>query len=126
MFTTLDPLQIRRRLDRKVWGVPVPFGPDGWLMDTIADEPRQVGRIIITAADHPESGEWWHASISRVYMPTYDDLAMLHKAVWPVGWAYQCFAPPEHHVNIAEYALHLWGRPDGEAMLPNFGELGSI
>lgn len=120
--TTLDPLGIRRRLDRKQWGVPSPFGPDGWLYDSVDGKAR----IIVTAGDHI-GGDWWHASISRAdVMPSYDDLVLLHKAVWPDGWAYQVFAPPADHVNIHARALHLWGRPDGRRELPNFGELGTI
>jgi hypothetical protein len=123
--TTLDPLGIRRRLGRKQWSVPEPFGPDGWIIDDHTD-----ARVIVTAAEHQvahEFQEWWHASISRIHqMPSYEDLALLHAAVWPDGWAYQLFTPPAAHVNIHEYALHLWGRPDGRAMLPNFGEAGSI
>jgi hypothetical protein len=121
---TLDPLAIRKSLGRKTWGVPIPFGPAGWQFDTTA--PR-AGRIIVTLGPPPfEDDDWLHASISRPTMPTYQDLTQLHEAVWGHGWAYQCFAPPSAHVNIHEHALHLYGRPDGQAVLPNFGALGSI
>jgi hypothetical protein len=30
------------------------------------------------------------------------------------------FAPPTDHVNIHEYALHLFGRLDGTPALPDF------
>lgn len=71
---------------------------------------------------------WLHASISlQERMPTYEDLVMLHKAVWQDdGWSYQAFAPKSAHVNIHEFTLHLWGRPDGRPELPNFGAAGSI
>ncbi len=118
---TVDGLGIRLRRGRKEWGVPIPFGPDGWMFEGRL-EP---GRIIVTAAAH-ELDEWVHASISRPQMPTYDDLCLLHAAVFPGGWSYQLFAPPDDHVNIMATALHLWGRPDGRPMLPNFGEWGSI
>jgi hypothetical protein len=120
----LDALAIRRALGRKTWGVPAPFGPEGWTFDTI--EPR-AGRIIVTVGPPPHSDEdWVHASISRQSMPTYDDLVMLHAAVFGDGWAYQCFAPPVEHVNIHAHALHLYGLPDGRPALPNFGAMGTI
>jgi len=141
--TTVNGLQLRARMGRRTWGVPQRFGPDGWSMDTLetatgdgepaydaAGRPVPVGRIIVTTAPSPELGgvEVTHASISRRgRMPTYDDLCALHFAVWgDGGWAYQVFAPPEHHVNIHPTALHLWGRADGAAMLPNFGMFGTI
>lgn len=123
-MTTLDPLQIRKRLDRATWGVPVPFGPDGWQFDTIT---LNHGRIIVTAdVPHPVMEGWIHASISRYHTPSYDDLVLLHQAVWPEGYAYQVFVPPEKHINIHPYALHLWGKADGSPQLPDFGVLGTI
>lgn len=59
-------------------------------------------------------------------MPTYDDLCLLHRAVFKDGYAYQVFAPPSRHVNIHQYALHLWGRSDGKPVLPEFGCEGTI
>lgn len=84
--------------------------------------------IVSTGPGGEDDTEWTHASISRrSAMPTYDDLVDLHRAVWgESGWAYQVFAPPEHHVNIHEHCLHLWGRADGARVLPNFGRFGSI
>ena len=55
-----------------------------------------------------------------------DILADLHAAVFGAGYAYQVFAPPSEHVNIHEFALHLWGRLDGRSALPEFGAGGSI
>lgn len=120
-MTTLDPLGIRRRLGKDSWLAPYEFGPDGWIYQSRTEKAG----IIVTAADH-DGQEWWHASIAREQMPTYDDLCHLHQAVWPTGWAYQVFAPPDEHINIHSRALHLWGRSDGSAMLPNFGEFGTI
>jgi len=124
-LSTIDGLELRKRLDRKIWGVPETWGPDGWRIDTIRG-PH--GRIIVTAdAPKPEFEGWIHASISRKdEVPSYDDLVMLHKAVWPNGYAYQAFVPPSMHVNIHPYALHLWGRHDGAAVLPEFGKYGTI
>ena len=125
-MSTLNSLQIRRRLGRAEWGPPVEFGPDGWMYDQLNGSAR----IIVTAgpADPADDRtEWIHASISRPdAMPAYQDLTSLHAAVWPDGWAYQVFAPSEHHVNIHAYALHLWGLPNGTRLLPNFGALGTI
>lgn len=130
MTTTLAPLEIRRRLDRRVWGVPQPFGPDGWKYRTHISIPGTDApdrEIIVTACDW-EGVEWIHASIARPdRMPDYDDLVELHRGVFGDAWAYQLFAPPESHVNIHPFALHLWGRHDGEPVMPDFGGvLGSI
>lgn len=119
MSTSFAPLEIRRRLGRDNWSTPEPFGPDGWWL-TRLDGARQ---IIVSAADY-DGTEWVHASIaSESEMPTYDDLCLMHRAVF-VGHAYQCFVPPKQHVNIHQHALHLWGRLDGEPVLPEFGVLG--
>lgn len=123
-MTSFRPLDIRRSLGKHDWGIPREFGPDGWIFDNRDGQSR----IIISAGPHPDSGEWWHASISHTtWMPSYDELVLLHKAVWgTTGWAYQVFAPSTDHVNIHSFALHLWGRPDGSAILPNFGIDGTI
>lgn len=120
---TIDaPLMLRALMGRKEWAAPQRFGPDGWVLDCKA-EP---GSLIVSRATI-EHVEWVHASIAYAdRMPTYDDLVQLHRAVFPGGWAYQVFAPPEHHVNIHEHALHLWSRADGRPALPNFGAGGSI
>lgn len=116
--TTVNGLRLRKILGRATWRVPTRFGPDGWVVDSFDGESR----VIVSADD-----EWIHASISHPdRMPTYDELVLLHEAAFGDGWAYQVFAPAEHHVNIHAHALHLWGRADGAAAMPNFGELGSI
>jgi len=128
MTTTISILRIRKCLGTAHWRAPVPFGEDGWRMDHKARN----GRIIITASEltkvgAPAGQEWLHASISWAdALPTYDDMAALHKAVWPEGYAYQVFAPPSQHVNLHPYALHLWGLADGSPQLPEFGKFGTI
>lgn len=117
MTTTINALQIRKILGRDEWRLPEPYGPDGWIF-VAADRSRS---IIVTA--FPQDGEEWiHASIARhdQSMPMYDELAILHRAVFGDGWAYQVFAPSAKHVNIHNFALHLWGRADGAAALPDF------
>lgn len=123
MATSVNALQIRRVLGRGNWTTPVPFGPDGWTLV----ELNGYASVIVTVAD-ADGEEWIHASFARDdRMPTYADLKLLHAAVFGDGWAYQVFAPPSDHVNIHEYALHLWGRLDGAPVLPNFAEgWGSI
>lgn len=114
--TTLDALAIRRRLGRAQWSPPSRFGPDGWIFVAV----DQTGSIILTVCPYEDGTEWIHASISRVdHMPTYDDLKLLHAAVFDSGWAYQVFAPPSDHINLHEHALHLWGRLDGKPELPD-------
>lgn len=121
--TSFNPLEIRRRLGRGLWSTPHQFGQDGWAFDDLGGD----GSIIITCADWEDGHDWAHASIARPdRMPTYADLKLLHAAVFDGRFAYQVFAPPSEHVNIHEYALHLWGRLDGVNVLPNFGILGSI
>lgn len=122
-------LEVRRRLGRNEWTVPRPItanDADTWVID----RKDATTRIIISHGRYPHIGDihpWVHASISRRdVIPSYEELTMLHAAVWPDGWAYQVFAPPSAHVNIHPRALHLWGRPDGRALLPNFGSLGTI
>lgn len=127
MPTTVDGLEVRRKLSPSRWGVPIPFGPDGWKLLCRLEK----GSIIITTSPLPlgtDDTEYTHASVSFAdRMPTYADLATLHRAVWgEQGWSYQVFAPKADHVNIHGTALHLWGRADGRPMMPNFGILGTI
>lgn len=123
--TTLEPLGIRRRLGRGNWSTPERFGPDGWRWIELAGR----GSVIATVAPCGEdNADWIHASLAWVdHIPSYGDLKWLHAAVFNGGWAYQVFAPPTDHVNIHEYALHLWGRVDGLPGLPDFVQgLGSV
>ena len=119
----MDVLNIRRVLGRRDWLAPRPFGPCGWRLG----HADGIGSVIVTEADH-DGDDWVHASIAWAEtMPTYDDLKLLHLAVFGDGWAYQVFAPPSDHVNIHAYALHLFGRSDGKPALPDFtGGTGSI
>jgi len=39
----------------------------------------------------------------------YRDMVLLHKAVWPHGFAYQVFASPEKAHQLLANVLHLWG-----------------
>lgn len=117
--TNLDALGIRRRLlgGRTVWLPPQPHGPDGWSFVNRA----RCSSVIVSCAAHDDGDEWVHASIAHEHtMPLYEELKMLHAAVFGDGWAYQVFAPPSDHVNIHEFALHLWGRLDGKPALPDF------
>lgn len=124
-MTSMDGLKIRQRLGRTEWDIPREFGPDGWSID----RKDGTARIIVTLGPTPDpaDGDWLHASIStKDRMPTYDELVMMHKAVWPDGYAYQCFVPATQHVNIHPFALHLFGKLDGSRCLPEFGAMGTI
>lgn len=123
MSTSVDALTLRREMGgRGDWCPPQPFGPDGWRMV----HRDRTASVIVTCCDY-DGAEWVHASIARNSMPTYDDLVMLHRAVWKGrGYAYQVFAPDSDHINIHAHALHLWGRLDGKRVLPDFGFLGTI
>jgi hypothetical protein len=121
---SVNGLRLRAALGRTVWLPPRRYGTDGWLLD----RRDGTGRAIVTAWTEDDGSDWAHASISRVgQLPTWPELGALHRAVWgTTGWAYQVFAPADQHVNIAEYALHLWGRLDGQRLLPDFGAAGTI
>lgn len=126
MTATVNALTVRRVLGRKEWGPPHQFGPDGWLFQSQTPEAGRCS-VIVSADRHDDGLVWIHASISReLLMPSYDDLQLLHRAVFGDGYAYQVFAPPTSHVNIHEHALHLWGRADGRPELPEFGRFGTI
>lgn len=116
MATSFNPLTIRRVLGVDDWLAPRPFGQDGWSFL----HRREDSSVIVSCAPL-DDGEIVHASISHpATLPTYEELKLLHRAVFGDGWAYQVFAPPSDHVNIHAFALHLWGRLDGSAMLPDF------
>lgn len=132
MVQETDPMRAARILraeTRNRWTTK-PFGPDGWVFVEQVESPRR--QIILTAGElGPHSVETWlHASIAyddEEVMPSYDDLALLHRAAWgDDGWSYQVFAPVKDHVNIRANALHLWGRTNGAPLLPNFGAYGTI
>lgn len=119
----IDAEAIWRALGRG-WGYPQPLGEDCWVFD------GHRKRIIVSYDNLSEPGtEWIHASISHEdvnRMPGYGELKQMHGAVFGDGHAYQCFVPESQHVNIRDNVLHLWGRQDGQAVLPNFGRFGSI
>lgn len=119
----VDALRIRQALGRRWWGPPEPFdvpglhlGPYGWVIPHKAAN----GHVIVTPSVEDDE-EWIHASMAfEDRLPTYDEMKLLHRAVFGDGWAYQVFAPPAEHVNIHANALHLFGRLDGAAVLPDF------
>jgi hypothetical protein len=122
---TVNGLRLRKIMGRYGWRAAQRYGPDGWRIVRY----DQTGTVLVSTSTY--SGTpflWTHASIAyNDHTPTYDDLALLHEAVWGgTGWAYQVFAPAADHVNIHEYALHLFGRADGVRVLPNFAQFGSI
>ncbi|MEV8439237.1 hypothetical protein AB0425_17820 [Actinosynnema sp. NPDC051121] len=128
MADFVDGLAIRKALGRKAWSVPRPFG-SGYIIDCADGDAR----IIVTSSDVPRDlapdldDDWVHASFSRRSgLPSYDDLVLLHRAVWGDGYAYQVFVPPAQHINISPNVLHLWGRADGRPVLPDFGRFGTI
>lgn len=106
----------------------------GWTLEAFAEDTWRFSgsnRTIIVSFD-PDSEpgvDWIHASISYHQpwrMPTYGDLKQLHAVVFGQGHAYQCFVPSAEHVNIRSNVLHLWGRLDGQSVLPDFGRMGTI
>jgi len=102
------------------------FGPSGFRV-VLYENELAVGSVIISQADH-DGIEWIHASIAfTIEDPSYQDLVTLKEAVFgPDRVAYQVFPARADHVSIHDHALHLWGRADGEGMLPEFGREGTI
>lgn len=126
----VHPTDIWDRLGRKTWGPPIRHGEQddtGWRFQRYDDTLL----ALVSAACWPELPDVpiIHASISRhspATTPTYADLQLLHRAVFPDGNAIQCFVPEAEHVNIRE-VLHIWGRADNEPLWPvNFGRFGTI
>lgn len=124
--TTVNGLTLRRMLGREEWGIPERYGVDGWRLVHIDGNAS----VLVSVGPHiadPDGPDWIHASMTRAdTVPSYDDLKLLHAAVFGDRWAYQVFAPPAHHVNYHTRALHLWGREDGAPVLPNFGMFGLV
>jgi len=117
---------------RKSWPevralLPRQYGPSGVAVTLLTANRVHAGSIIVTQAEH-EGADWLHASIAwDDAMPDYEDLTALKLAVFgPHREAYQVFPPASRHVNIHDYALHLWGRADGRNVLPLFGADGTI
>lgn len=115
----IDGLRLRRVMGRAEWLAPVPFG-DGWRMSHRNGD----GHVIVTHhwADDPRHPleSWIHASMSRHdRVPSYEDMKRLHAAAFP-GWAYSVWAPPDEHVNIHDFVLHIFGPVDGHRRLPDF------
>jgi hypothetical protein len=122
----IDIKAIDRRLnpDRRMWDKPERWGDDAWFITG----PHQCIIVSLDQASDPGT-DWIHASISyqmRSRMPSYNDLKMLHRAVFGDAPAYQCFVPEGEHINQTHNVLHLWGKLDGKPALPNFGWLGTI
>lgn len=105
--------------------LPDDWSGDGYKLRHLATQTT----LIVSAARWDRGDVWVHASISHpAEVPTYDELCMVHRAVFGDRWAYQVFAPPARHVNYHDYCLHLWGRDGDEAgrVLPDFGRWGVI
>lgn len=114
----VDPLAIRRVLGRAEWSAPVPSGDDSWVIA----RKDHTGMIMVSVAPYdPDQADWIHASISwRDRMPSYEDLALMHRAVFGDRHAYQVFVPAAEHYSFHDHCLHLWGRVDGRRALPDF------
>ena len=120
----IDAKAIQTRLGFLNWREPDPLGEDAWMIEG-------PGRRIMVSVDLDSDPDnpWIHASVAYQdswRMPSYADLKQMHAAVFGDGFAYQCFVPPDDHVNITSNVLHLWGRMDGANVLPDFGRFGTI
>lgn len=104
----------------------MPMGPAGFTIGAMMPDGRSA--FIIVSQAEIEGDEWIHASISYPdENPSYDDLALLKKAVFgPQRTAYQVFPTESQHVNFYEHALHIWGLVNGRDLLPRFGQYGMI
>lgn len=122
---TFDHREVRRRFEKYLgagWIVGN-LGPSGIVMR----QQRSGYSVIVTEAEI-DGNEWVHASIAnKNHMPSYLDLKTLHEAAYGDRYAYQLFMPQEKHYSFHEFALHLWGRSDGQPCTPDFiAELGTI
>ena len=116
---SIDALRMRAVMGRREWAPPRPWGPDSWAMTAVDGNG-----IVVASIAYYDGVGWVHASISRLRLPSYEDLKLLHRAVFGDGHAYQAFVPPDQHVNVHPRCLHLWGRADGASVLPGFAEEG--
>lgn len=108
-------LQVRKTLGSSSWKYPVPCGDSAWGMSHVAGD----GSVMVSVINGTDGHLWVHASMTRRdRVPSYHDLKLLHQAVFGDGYAYQIFVPSAEHVNVHEFALHLWGRLDGSDALP--------
>ena len=126
----IDIAAIHKRLGHQ-WEKPSAWSWDGQESEDAWFILGPGGKGIIVSIDPAsEPGtDWLHASVSyrmQARIPSYADLKELHAAVFGDGHAYQCFVPPEQHINIRSNVLHLWGRLDGKPALPDFGRFGTI
>lgn len=83
---------------------------------------RQDGlRVIASGAVEADGLRWLHVSCSRPKgTPSYYDLkAVKRQFIGDDLFAYQVFAPPSQHVDLAE-VLHLFACVDRPAYLPDF------
>lgn len=127
MINLFSPLDIRKKLGRDVWGPPREIVRGQWAFKTAFGSIIVVSSAPYPVSDQEPEVEFLHASISHLNrMPTYEDLIHLHSAVFNDGWAYQIFAPRHRHINIHNYALHLWGRLDGKMLHPDFQQISGI
>lgn len=123
----IDALNVRRVLGRREWSAPVVMEQAGDAVTAWGFRSTSGDGSIYVSLGYFDGLTMLHASMTRAdRVPSYEDLCLLHRAVWGEGYAYQVFAPAAQHINIHPYALHLWGRVDGKPILPDFGWSGSI
>lgn len=84
-------------------------------------------QVIWSLAIELDERIWLHVSASRPNrLPSYEEMAEI-KAIFIGGnhYAYSVWPPKAKHVNIHDYALHLWSPIDGEQPLPDFTRGGN-
>lgn len=117
-LSSLNALHIRRVFGRDALQAPEPYGQHGWqFFEAHAGCPR----VRVTLVEHPDAPgiAWVKASISRAERtPDYDDLALLHRAVFAGRPAYQVFTGEQGPDLAHRRVLHLIGRADGTPLLP--------
>ncbi len=84
-------------------------------------------RVIRTVNDCSDDGRvWLHVSFSREnQLPSYEDTKLVREVFVGRHESYQVSPPPERHVNIHPYCLHLWACLEGP-VLPDFSFNGTI
>lgn len=68
------------------------------------------GLTVLVSIERHASGEYRHVSLSRrSRMPTYDDVKWVKQLfIGDEHAAYQVFPRAAEHVNLHNFALHLW------------------
>jgi len=70
-------------------------------------------KVLFSIELHGNGLTWLHVSTSHTERyPGWEELKFVKECFLGDVWAYQCFPPKAHHVNISQNCFHLWHCPD--------------